>query len=43
MVSVGFGKAFLLGAVLFALALAAPAPSLAEPASVGLVVDTSGG
>jgi hypothetical protein len=32
-----------LGAVLFALALAAPAPSLAEPASVGLVVDTSGG
>ena len=43
MVSGGFGKAFLLGAVLFALALAAPAPSLAEPASVGLVVDTSGG
>ncbi len=38
----GFQKVLLLGAVLFALAFAAP-PSAAEPAKVGLVVDTSGG
>ena len=39
----GIGRAFLLGAVLLALAFAAPAPSAAEPAKVGLVVDTGGG